>query len=117
MDHSPHGDLRGYLARRPGLRVGERAGLARDVAAALAHLHSRPRPVIHCDLKPSNVLVSGDGRAQVCDFGLAKARIASLSGAARPASSASSSSGPSQGSLFGTLHYTGPPLPRFSPPR
>eukprot|EP00741_Cyanophora_paradoxa_P019528 tig00021127_g18850.t1 len=103
----------GYLARHPGLRVGERAGLARDVAAALAHLHSRPRPVIHCDLKPSNVLVSGDGRAQVCDFGLAKARIASLSGAARPASSASSSSGPSQGSLFGTLHYTAPEVFAF----
>jgi serine/threonine protein kinase len=27
------------------------------VAAALAHLHSAPEPIIHMDLKPANILL------------------------------------------------------------
>lgn len=40
------------------------------VADALAFAHSRL--VIHCDLKPSNLLVAEDGRAVLLDFGIAK---------------------------------------------
>lgn len=46
-----------------------RIALVRQAAAALAHAHRRL--VIHADIKPSNVLVSDDGRVRLVDFGIA----------------------------------------------
>ena len=40
-----------------------------QIASALHHVHSQG--IIHLDIKPSNVLVSADGRAKLMDFGLA----------------------------------------------
>jgi serine/threonine protein kinase len=44
--------------------------LFQDIADAVAHLHQRG--VMHRDLKPENVLLDGQGRARVCDIGLAR---------------------------------------------
>jgi tetratricopeptide (TPR) repeat protein/tRNA A-37 threonylcarbamoyl transferase component Bud32 len=65
--------LRARLARGP-LSITEVIGILRDVAKALAYAHSRG--VVHRDIKPDNVLVSG-GTAVVTDFGIAKAISAS----------------------------------------
>nr|XP_027101475.1 probable LRR receptor-like serine/threonine-protein kinase At3g47570 [Coffea arabica] len=44
-----------------------------DVASALEYLHyGCTTPVIHSDLKPSNILLDRDMVAYVCDFGIAK---------------------------------------------
>ena len=44
----------------------------RDIAQAIHFAHSLPEPIVHCDLKPGNVLISRDGKAFVMDFGLAR---------------------------------------------
>ena len=46
--------------------------ILRDMANALHYAHSFPRPIVHCDFKPGNVLIDGNGKAYIMDFGLAR---------------------------------------------
>ena len=49
-----------------------------DTAKGLCYLHTLPTPVAHFDLKPDNILLTGDNppRAKLCDVGLSKALTA-----------------------------------------
>lgn len=55
------------------LNLVQRLNIAIDVASTLDYLHHHCQtPVVHCDLKPNNVLLANDMIAHVGDFGLAK---------------------------------------------
>jgi tetratricopeptide (TPR) repeat protein/tRNA A-37 threonylcarbamoyl transferase component Bud32 len=62
--------LRRRLGAEGRLPIATVIGVLRDVAKALAYAHARG--VVHRDIKPDNVLLSG-GTAVVTDFGIAKA--------------------------------------------
>ncbi|XP_031121108.1 putative receptor-like protein kinase At3g47110 [Ipomoea triloba] len=74
-----NGDLDMWLhthssnARTTILSVLQRLNIAIDVACALHYLHDDCGPtVIHCDLKPSNILLDKDLTAYVGDFGISR---------------------------------------------
>lgn len=55
------------------LNVIQRLNIMIDVATALHYLHlGYSTPIVHCDLKPNNVLFDQDMVAHVSDFGIAK---------------------------------------------
>jgi eukaryotic-like serine/threonine-protein kinase len=58
------------LARLPRPPVGEALRWLAEAAEAIDHAHRAG--VVHCDLKPSNLLLGGDGHVRVTDFGLAR---------------------------------------------
>jgi Leucine-rich repeat (LRR) protein len=58
---------------RRKLNLFQRMNIAIDVASALEYLHYHCQtPVLHCDLKPSNVLLDNEMIGHVGDFGLAR---------------------------------------------
>lgn len=56
-----------------------RLSIAYGVAKGLAFLHGLPKPIIHRDIKSSNVLLDSDFAAHIADFGLARSIDASRS--------------------------------------
>ncbi|MBU6367273.1 MAG: protein kinase [Gemmatimonadetes bacterium] len=94
--------LRARLAGGP-VGESEAVGILRDVARALAYAHDRG--VVHRDIKPDNILLSGDA-AVVTDFGIAKAVTAARTQAeATPATGAAITSA---GISLGTPAYMAP---------
>ncbi|KAM7462584.1 hypothetical protein LguiA_030705 [Lonicera macranthoides] len=81
------------------LNLRQKIHIAIDVASALNYLHHHcEESIVHCDLKPSNVLLDDDMVARVGDFGLAKFSLPKLSVANQ-----SSSIG-----IRGTIGYAAP---------
>jgi eukaryotic-like serine/threonine-protein kinase len=71
MEHVPCGTLKEHIAKRGSLDPSEAAGIASQVADALALAHGRG--IVHRDIKPQNVLLTTSGEAKVADFGIARA--------------------------------------------
>ena len=45
--------------------------IAKDISSGLAHAHANN--LVHCDIKPHNILMTNDGHAKIADFGIARA--------------------------------------------
>ncbi|KAG6905887.1 hypothetical protein DXG01_017094 [Tephrocybe rancida] len=61
-----NGDIVAYLKLNPDV---DRRSLVLDVAKGLLYLHNNS--IIHGDLKGPNILIDEQGRARLCDFGIA----------------------------------------------
>ncbi|CAL4947944.1 unnamed protein product [Urochloa decumbens] len=72
LEFAPGGSLADATARNAGGHLEEHAirAYARDVARGLAYLHGRS--LVHGDVKARNVVIGGDGRARLTDFGCAR---------------------------------------------
>ncbi|KQK02282.1 hypothetical protein BRADI_2g00540v3 [Brachypodium distachyon] len=76
----PNGSLDGWLhpeyqnlSTSNTLSLAQRLDIAVDVVDAIQYLHNHCQPlIIHCDLKPSNILLAEDMSARVGDFGISK---------------------------------------------
>lgn len=71
MELVPGRTLREIVADRGPLPAHEVARLVRQVAGALDAAHAAG--VVHCDVKPANVIVDREGVAKLTDFGIARA--------------------------------------------
>ena len=81
------------LIKREGRLTPLRAlEIASQIAAALKHAHENN--IIHCDIKPHNILINKDGVAKVTDFGIARA--------------VSSQTTTQVAGILGSVHYLSP---------
>ena len=74
LQYMSNGSLEKWLySHNNCLNLVQRVSIMVDVALALEYLHNgQSESVVHCDLKPSNILLDRDMVAHVSDFGIAK---------------------------------------------
>ena len=117
MEYLPDGSLADRLAAGEPLPPAQAAELAEGIAAGLVHAHGSG--ILHCDLKPGNVLLDRDGAPRLCDFGQSRGvgrgegdgAAAGADGADPPESGAAHPGGSGTGTgglALGTLFYMPP---------
>lgn len=71
MEYVDGPSLQALLKRGGPLSPARATRVLREIALALNHAHAAG--VVHCDIKPGNILIDPKGRAKVTDFGLSRA--------------------------------------------
>ncbi|KAE9601712.1 hypothetical protein Lal_00040690 [Lupinus albus] len=107
----PNGSLEKHLYPSLGHGLGQRLDVVQlvricsDVAEGMSYLHHySPVRVVHCDLKPSNILLDEDLTALVTDFGIARL----VKGDETTSTSDSESFRSTHGMLYGSVGYIAP---------
>jgi serine/threonine protein kinase len=79
MDYIPGKDLRVMMldAKQMNIFLSEEnvLGWANQLAEALTYLHNQAPPLVHRDVKPSNLKITPNGMLKLVDFGLVKALV------------------------------------------
>ena len=72
MDYIPGPTLSAYMHKHAPLPPLEALNYAMQLCDVLEYLHKQTPPVVFRDLKPSNIILSPDGRVMLVDFGIAR---------------------------------------------
>jgi len=72
MDYIPGPTLSAYMHKHAPLQPLEALNYAMQLCDVLEYLHKQTPPVVFRDLKPSNIILSPDGRVMLVDFGIAR---------------------------------------------
>ncbi|KAL6626760.1 hypothetical protein ACP70R_030486 [Stipagrostis hirtigluma subsp. patula] len=80
FEFMPNGSLNAWLHPDPQmpslsntLSLQQRLNIAVDIMDAMDYLHNHCQPpIVHCDLKPNNILLAEDMSARVGDFGISR---------------------------------------------
>jgi eukaryotic-like serine/threonine-protein kinase len=92
MEYVAGNTLKSRIQEQGHLSVEESLHIAKEIASALEHAHCNN--LVHCDIKPHNILMMPDGRIKVADFGIARAVTASTM--------------TYSGNVVGSVHYFSP---------
>jgi len=109
VEYVPGVTLSDRLAQGP-LPEREIARLGVQLANGLAAAHSQG--VVHCDLKPSNLRITPDGRLKILDFGIAKSLRVTRETSKHDVTTESTTGGQA---VAGTLPYMAPEQLRSEP--
>ena len=100
LEHVSGEDLKFHIGLDAPFSVERTLGYAIQICAGVGHAHRQG--LVHCDIKPQNILVTTNGQVKVADFG-----ISQLMSATQPIITNST--------LFGTPHYFSPEQAQGSP--
>ncbi len=92
MEYVPGRTLKELIQQRGHLAPEEALTITGEIAEALAHAHAHG--LVHCDIKPHNILMMNDQTAKVADFGIARA--------------VTESTMTYSGNVIGSVHYFSP---------
>ena len=92
MEYVSGPTLKEVIQQKSCLEPVEAVRIAKEIASALESAHRNN--LVHCDIKPHNILVMPDGHIKVTDFGIARA--------------VSASTMTYSGSVMGSVHYFSP---------
>ena len=98
MEYVPGSTLKQKIQSEAPIDIALAVRIAKDISGGLAHAHANN--IVHCDIKPHNILITEDNRAKIADFGIARA--------------VTESTMTYSGSVVGSVHYFSPEQARGS---
>ncbi len=99
MEYISGETLKDRIVQEGPLPVETAVRVALEIAEALEHAHQNN--IVHCDIKPHNILMTRSGRVKVTDFGIARA--------------VTSATMTQTGTIIGSVHYFSPEQAKGAP--